>query len=62
MFLLFYFLYFFSFSGEAEDEHATEYIEDTNKDAVMIAAVPWVVSDRISKAKVCKSYIYISLC
>lgn len=41
----------------AEDEDVDkEYIE-TNRDAVMIAALPWVVGDTIS-AKVIASHVY----
>lgn len=28
-----------------------EYVEETSRDAVMIATIPWIVSNKISKAK-----------
>lgn len=49
-----------SSSDETEDEDANEeYIEDTNRDAVMIAAAKLVLADTVSK--VCAEFSLIDL-
>lgn len=49
----------FFFADEAEDDDANkEYIEEANRDAVMIAAAKLVANDKVSKVKLaCVVYI-----
>lgn len=42
-----------NFTDETEDEDVNrEYIEETNRDALMIAAAQLAVSDKVSKVKI----------
>lgn len=49
----------FFFTDEAEDDDANkEYIEEANRDAVMIAAAKLVANDKVSKVKLaCVVYV-----